>query len=68
MCSLSKERNCIRFVHPCLTIRECKVPGKHNWRVDDVQKPPNTEMRDKGTISSSPIAERNGKKPRGGRR
>ena len=42
--SFPQERNCIRFVDPCLTIRECKVPGEYDGRVDYVEKPLNTEM------------------------
>ena len=57
MCSLSQERNCARFVYPRLTIRECKVPGKANRRVDGFQKSLDTEMGGKDAISPSPIAE-----------
>jgi len=50
--SLSQERNCTRLMHPCLTIREYKVPGKDDRRVDDFQKPLRTEIGGKSTISS----------------
>ena len=62
MRSFAQERNCIRLVYPCLTIRECKVPGENDGRVDDVQKSLNTEMGGEGRISSSPIVCRNGEK------
>ena len=42
--SLPKECNCIRLVHPCLTIRENKVPGENDGRVDYVQQSLNTDM------------------------
>ena len=62
MRSFAQERNCIRFVHPCLTIRECKVPGKNDGRVDDIQKSLSTEMGGEGRVSPPPTADRNGEK------
>jgi len=62
MRSFAQECNCIRLVHPCLTIRECKVPGENDGRVDDVQKSLDTKMGSEGRMSSPPTADRNGEK------
>jgi len=64
MRSLPQERNCIRLMYPCLTIRECKVPGKNDGRVGDVQKSLNTEIGGEG-MSLPPIAGQDGRRKRG---
>jgi len=62
MRGLAQKCNCIRLVHPCLTIGECKVPGENDGRVDNVQKSLNTEMGGEGRMSSPLVAGQNGEK------